>query len=1053
MPNIKTFAEQLKDNFAPGPYYEADAEKALTPSEQAVRLIAFYLPQFHPCSENDRSWGKGFTEWTNVTKAIPQFPGHNQPHLPGELGFYDLRLPETLRQQAVLARKYGIHGFCFHHYWFGGKRLLETPLNLLLKHSDIDLPFCICWANENWTRRWDGEENEVLVAQHHSPEDDIEFAKSLIPIVSDPRYIRIKDRILIILYRPGILPDAMATARRWRTFFTRVGLGDPYLVIAQGFNDEDPHVYGFDAALEFPPLKLNMRMKLTNSEQTFYNSNYQGLVFDYEQMIHRAMDEPPVLYKLFRGVCPSWDNEARKPNRGTTFAFSTPDKFERWLTASCREALKQEDPSERVVFINAWNEWAEGAHLEPDRHFGYAYLQATARALRKIKLPHLLTGKQRIVVISHDAYLHGAQMLALQIVKCLVQNFDAEVRVLLGGPGQLEEHFRQIAPTERIAGGFSNPAAWFDAATRLTSQGFTSVLCNTTVSAQILETLKHADMRVVSLIHELPGILRDYNLFDAARIAAQQADAIVFPSTYVRDRFLEIAGPVAQYSFIQPQGVYFLPPPTSEQKQQRIVTRKLLNANSEDKIILGVGYGDSRKGIDLWPELIRLVTTRYPKALFVWVGNIDNNLLTQVKQQLKNTGLTDRFKLLGPVEALQDMYSAADVFVLTSREDPFPNVVLEAMAHGLPVVTFQDAAGINDLVRKTGATLAPYLDIATMAEIICSLLQNSITYQTISETGQQIIKQSFNFNDYVAYLLHLASNQLRTVSVIVPNYNYARYLRQRLKSIWSQTYPIHEVILLDDASTDGSKTLIAELVRESGDRLKVDYNKENSGSVSRQWARGFALTTGDLVWIAEADDFAEPGFLESTVKAFANPQTVLSYCQSRQIDEVGNVLAEDYLDYVNGVDPNLWRSNYHRSGLVEIAEALSIKNTIPNASAVLFRRDALGRILNDHLEEMVALRNAADWLCYIRILEQGAIAFTAATLNNHRRHPHSVTLAAANQQHLSEIEAMQRLAASVTPVSQKYQLAAPKYLEAVVIHFNLIKENTHDQYFKSHTTT
>ncbi|MGJ0486939.1 MAG: glycoside hydrolase family 99-like domain-containing protein [Methylomicrobium sp.] len=366
-----------------GSRYVPKVSDNLELSHLPLKAIAFYLPQFHPIPENDLWWGQGFTEWTNVSKAQPQFLGHYQPHLPDELGFYDLRLPEIMHQQIELARKYGVSGFCFHYYWFGGKRLLELPINNFLADPSMNIDFCFCWANENWSRRWDGSEDDILMAQNHSPEDDIAFIEAMLPAFSDPRYIRIDDKPLLIVYRVSMLPDAKATADRWRKRVREMGFSDLYLVVARTFDITDPRPYGFDAAVEFPPHQVNVppltrKFKIINSE-------YHGNIFEYAHLAEKYGQQTESQFVNFKTVVPSWDNEARKPGSGHSFANALPELYAKWLSDAAQITLQYKS-EERLLFINAWNEWAEGAHLEPDRHHGYAYLHATANVLRNLAI-------------------------------------------------------------------------------------------------------------------------------------------------------------------------------------------------------------------------------------------------------------------------------------------------------------------------------------------------------------------------------------------------------------------------------------------------------------------------------------------------------------------------------------------------------------------------------------------------------------------------------------------------------------------------------------------
>lgn len=367
----------------------------LVGSEPAVRLVAFYLPQFHPVPENDRWWGKGFTEWRNVAQAEPQFAGHQQPRLPADLGYYDLREPEVMANQVRMAKTFGIGGFCFYYYWFGGKRLLEHPLEHFLKQGKaLDMPFCLCWANESWSRRWDGMENDVLIAQQHNPDDDIACIEDMARFFRDPRYIHIDGRPVVVIYRVTLLPDAVASAQRWRTRCRELGVGEPYLVAAQSFDIlQPPSLYGFDAAVEFPPhpffvplmqgtLSESMAEVLYKRDPTLAE-DFKGHLCSFpalaEHFIHRANPG----YPLFRTVTPMWDNTARRGKRAFIFADSSPDTYERWLEAACTATLAEHATHSRLCFLNAWNEWAEGAYLEPDMVYGYAYLNRTARVLER----------------------------------------------------------------------------------------------------------------------------------------------------------------------------------------------------------------------------------------------------------------------------------------------------------------------------------------------------------------------------------------------------------------------------------------------------------------------------------------------------------------------------------------------------------------------------------------------------------------------------------------------------------------------------------------------
>lgn len=347
-----------------------------------VKPIAFYLPQYHPIPENDLWWGPGFTEWTNVAKAKPNFSGHYQPRMPADLGYYDLRVLDTMEKQARLARRYGVHGFCYYYYWFKGRRLLESPIENMLSHRSVDMPFCLCWANENWTRRWDGREREVLMAQDHSDEDDLEIIKDLARFFRDERYIRVSGRPMMLVYRPARLPSFSATAVRWREECMRIGLGPIHIVSVESMDDigsgKTPRDYGCDAAIEFPPHGFGYEAQ---DNFNIINDDFHGRINDYAITAERMSLRNAPSYPRYPGVMPMWDNTARRQNDGDCFINAQPGLFQAWLESAIDKSRRQFRGPDRYVFINAWNEWAEGAYLEPDRRFGHSFLEAVRNAL------------------------------------------------------------------------------------------------------------------------------------------------------------------------------------------------------------------------------------------------------------------------------------------------------------------------------------------------------------------------------------------------------------------------------------------------------------------------------------------------------------------------------------------------------------------------------------------------------------------------------------------------------------------------------------------------
>lgn len=1002
-----------------------------------VRLITFYLPQFHAIPENNEWWGDGFTEWTNVKVAKPQFTGHHQPLQPGELGYYNLDDVGVMRRQALLAEQYGIEGFCFYFYWFGGKRLLEKPILQYLENKDITRSFCLCWANENWSRRWDGLHNEILIAQNHSPECDRDFIEYISKYFKDPRYIRIADKPLLLVYRPGLLPDPLATANRWRKWCRENGVGEIYLAYTQSFDNADPKAYGFDAAVEFPP--NNTDPPLITEKVPERNSDFTGSIYDWSIFPERAESYNQPDYTIFRSVCPAWDNTARLKERGTVFVNNTPKGYQAWLNNAVFDTVTRfTRKDERFVFVNAWNEWAEGACLEPDQKFGRAYLEATRKALADSTKK--ITGR-RIVLVSHDALPYGAQFLVLNMAKMLHCVFGFSVDLLVLGEGALMEEYKKYATVHELAGHPPESERVVALANKLFAQGAKSAITNTTVSGLIVPVLKRCGFHVVSLVHELPQIISDYGLQRHTEAISKMADTIVFAAPAVRKGFESFAPLETDKVVIRPQGLYkrnrFQTPNAIHNAKVTIHERYHLPLNA--KIVLGVGVADYRKGIDFFVDAgIELLRKGY-EVYFFWVGQIEHQVETNILPTIADSGYGKFFIFPGLNYDTDAYYAAADIFALTSREDPFPSVVLEALDAKTPVVAFANSGGAAELLNKGGGVLVPGMDSHAFSAVLMELLDSPDRLARLGLEGKKIVDEEYSFRHYLFDLLDLAQVGLRRVSAIVPNYNYERYLQERLGSILGQEYPIYEIIVLDDASTDHSLDIIRQTLESCAIDFQIVANKENSGSVFRQWQRGVELAHGTHVWIAEADDSCLATFLDEVVQGFDSPGVVLSYCESEQVDAKGIMLAENYLEYVADIGSHRWLGTFVRDGREEIIHALSVKNTIPNVSAVIFAKASLHAVLAEHMDRIQSYRIAGDWLVYVLLLQHGHIAFSPFSYNLHRRHQRGVTIGSFNQQQLEEIQRMQNFIAERFDLPEEMICIAGRYIETLRKQFAACK--------------
>jgi lipopolysaccharide biosynthesis protein/glycosyltransferase involved in cell wall biosynthesis len=978
-----------------------------------IRAIAIYLPQFHAIPENDAWWGKGFTEWTNVRRATPHYEGHHQPHVPHrDLGQYDLNDPSVMETQAAMARAAGIEGFCFYYYWFNGRRLLNMPTDRLLATGKPDFPFCFCWANENWTRTWDGGDKEILMGQAHCYESDELFILDLIPAFRDPRYIRVDGKPLLVVYRPGLLPDPAATARHWRETCRREGIGEIFLARMQMFDWElegrDP---GYDTVIQFAPVSRGYSPNLKDTVCVHDPAKFTGEVYDYRLSAANYAFET-IGPKLWPGVCPSWDNTARRMERGHSWIHSSPENYHWWLSTVVHHARQVLPPQQRFVFINAWNEWAEGCHLEPDEQYGYAWLNATRLALTHVVEQKITCHSQspRVLVVGHDAARYGAQIVLLAMLREWRAQEQCEFQLVLLGDGVLRKEFEALCPT-LVMSDHATEALQKQALQQFCCAVPDVILANTVAAGPLLPALKYLGVPIVAYIHELQKSIERWAPGPIARATMENSNHFIAVSSPVADNLHITHGiPVEKISTLNE----YIKTCHSVSLARMETLRAELGIQPEEKLIFGCGTVDWRKGPDLFVQAALEVLKKVPEARFFWIGGESGDEAATRAHALAED---PRIRFLGERENPRDYLALGHVFFLSSREDPFPLVALEAADAGLPVVCFADAGGMPEFVGNTCGRTVPFENIHAAADALGEFLNHETLRQNTGLMAQSAVRGKHDAakgSRQVFELLEILVRETifqparpeRTfwleITAVVPNFNCAPFLLKRLETIARQTLHPTEILILDDASTDSSLEIVSRFAESSPIPCRIVCNEKNSGSPYVQWQRGLLEAKTDLVWIAEADDYSAPSFLEALAPYFNDSSVALAYCQTQPVSESGDPFpgyfgtplfpdeARAYLPALNAtdsIDKNRWSNHYSVDGAQEIAAGLGFQNTIPNGSATLVRRV----LALEAISKAQGLKNVGDWAFYLELAKKGKVAYDPAPLNFFRRHRSSLT--------------------------------------------------------------
>jgi GT2 family glycosyltransferase/glycosyltransferase involved in cell wall biosynthesis len=866
-------------------------------SNRSVKTIAFYLPQFHPIPENDLWWGKGFTEWTNVVKARPRFRSHYQPILPADLGFYDLRSPDVQDAQAELAKAFNVHGFCYYYYWFNGKKLLNRPIEQMLERGSPDLPFCVCWANENWSRNWDGQNKHVLLEQRYSLESNRDLIREFIKMMKDPRYIRHNGKPVVLVYRIRVIPNWLKTAAMWREECRRAGIGEIHLCAVRfGLEplDGPPSQFGVDSYVLFPPHEAK---KVSVKDQMLdLASDFDGTIFSYDAVAEADVSrfEKGYPWPVHRGAMLGWDNTARRPRDSRIFVGASPARFHRWM----KDILRQEDAhnrdSESLIFVNTWNEWAEGTILEPSTRFQRGFLHAVrsavgeraAKALpgpaapkpSKVDAPGVAEAKwfdgaakqkpgaPTVLVCAHvvSDKLFGGERSLLDVLDAMAQ---LDLNVIVAIPSDRHPNYTNLL-RERSTAVVAIPyKQWRDNRdpdeavvrafeTVIREKNVDILYANTIVLLEPLVAAKRQGRRTV--VHARELIDRDVGLIKQIGLQPDEIIRTVLErSDYVVANSHETARLFAH------DGATFCAP--------NIVDCDALDMENDvrDEIKFGIISSNiPKKGIGDFFKVAQRCEGLVPNARFIVIGPESDHL-----NELKQSGIPANLTIAGyapnPAAALSKLNV---VLSLSHFAESFGRTVAEAQAARRPVIGYRHGA-VPELVED-GVTgyLAPYLDTDAIVKAVTRLCARPELIRIMGEAGRSKMLASCTpatllenlrtaFDTITGSSVATSESTQPRTTIVVPVFNAFEATSACLASLAKHVdLTSSRVLMIDDGSSDPRiSPLLADYGARDGFHLLT--NEKNLG-YTRTINRGIRWAGRDDVLLLNSDTIVTPNFLE-----------------------------------------------------------------------------------------------------------------------------------------------------------------------------------------------